>query len=97
MTKIYKLKPRALKDLEGIYTFSLQRWGAERADYYIRDIFKAFQDLAENDKLGRDYCDVRLNLYAFKVVSHEIFYKPISDGITVIRVLHKSMDSQKHL
>ena len=46
MTKIYKLKPRALKDLEGIYTFSLQRWGAERADYYIRDIFKAFQDLA---------------------------------------------------
>lgn len=96
MAKTYKLKPRAVEDLEGIYAYSLRGWGAERADQYIRDIFAAFQNLADNDKLGRDYKHVRPDLYAFNIVSHEIFYKVTSDGITVIRVLHKSMDSRKH-
>ena len=96
MMKNYKLTPRAIKDLEGIYTYSLRGWGAERADQYIHDVFSAFQKLADNDKIGRDYRHVRPSLYAFNVVSHEIFYKATSEGVTVIRVLHKSMDSRKH-
>ena len=59
MTKHYRLKPRAVKDLEGIYSYSLRGWGNERADQYIRDIFSAFRGSAgiraQTDIVGYNY------------------------------------------
>ena len=34
------------------------------------------------------------NLYAWNVISHVIYYEPTKDGISIYRVLHKSMDNE---
>ena len=94
---IFKLRPKAAKDLEDIYFYSVEKWGIPRADTYIKDINNAFNQLIENSGLGRDYGDVRPNLLAYFVGSHIIFYKFVGRDIAVVRVLHQSMDFKRHL
>lgn len=97
MPKIFKLRPKAVNDLENIYDYSVQEWGLNRAETYIHDLETTLQNLADNAALGRHYEHVRPNLRAFPVVSHVVYYKPASYGIAVIRVLHQSMDEKSHL
>ncbi|NQZ08472.1 MAG: type II toxin-antitoxin system RelE/ParE family toxin, partial [Algicola sp.] len=40
--KSFQLRPKAEKDLERIYDYSLQEFGDERADQYIKDLNAAF-------------------------------------------------------
>jgi toxin ParE1/3/4 len=97
MPRLCKLRPIADKDLKNIYRYSTEKWGQVRADRYIIDIEKTFQNLAISNKQGRDCSHVRPNLRAFSVVSHVIFYKPTTYGIAVIRILHNSMDENRHI
>ncbi len=96
MAKLFKLRSKADKDLEKIYRYSVEGWGTSHANSYIFDMEKAFQNLASNSQLGRDCSGIKTNLRAFRVVSHVIFYKPTAYGVTIIRILHKSMDEQRH-
>lgn len=95
--KIFYIRETANKDLNNIFIYSVETFGMERAKRYLDDLVSAFQTLANNYNQGRDYSHVRPNLYAWNVVSHVIYYKPTKEGISVYRVLHKSMDYQKHL
>lgn len=97
MTRIFKLRPKADKDLIKIYKHSIKEWGDARADKYIMDAENIFQELADNPALGYDASYVVPQLRAFPVVSHVVFYKSTNYGIMIIRVLHKSMDSRNHI
>lgn len=92
-----RIRPKADKDLENIYEYSYQEFGSARADQYIRGLDAAFCKLADKPSLGRDYSHVRPDLMAYRIVSHVVFFKPSVDGITILRVLHKSMDYGRHL
>jgi toxin ParE1/3/4 len=95
-TKIFHIRKTADKDLENIFIYSVEKFGIKRAEKYNYLVF-AFQTLANDYNLGRDCSHVRPNLYAWNVVSHVIYYKPTKGGISIYRVLHKSMDYIKHL
>ncbi len=95
--KRFQLRPKAEKDLERIYDYSLQEFGDERADQYIKDLNAAFYKLACDPSLAKNYTFVRSDLYSYRVVSHVIFFKLAANGITIVRVLHKSMDYGRHL
>ena len=95
--KKFRLRPKAEEDLENIYEYSYQKFGSARADKYIRDLDDAFNKLADEPSLGSDYSHVRPDLVAYRVASHVFFFKPSVDGITILRVLHKSMDYGRHL
>ncbi|MEX0828611.1 MAG: type II toxin-antitoxin system RelE/ParE family toxin [Nitrospirales bacterium] len=96
-TRSIQVRPRALHDLEDIYKYSLGQWGRARAEAYLSEINRAFEALANHDKLGRDYSRVRADLLAYNIAAHVIFYTPTPSGILVVRVLHKSMDHVRHL
>jgi len=95
--KIFHIRKTANKDLESIFIYSVENFGMERAERYIDDLVSAFQTLANNYNQGKDCSHVRPNLYSHNVVSHVIYYKPSKDGISIYRVLHKSMDYIKHI
>ena len=43
-------------------------------------------------------CDyIRQNLRAYNIGSHIIFFKETGSTIVIIRILHKSMDHERHL
>ncbi len=96
-SKNVRLRPKADNDLKTIYEYSVQEFGSVRADQYIRELDVAFHKLADEPNLGRDSHHIRPGLLAYRVASHVIFFKPAVDGVTILRVLHKSMDYARHL
>jgi toxin ParE1/3/4 len=95
--KTYSIRKTADKDLEKILLYSVNNWGATRAERYIREIVETFQMLADDYSIGLDYSHVRPTLYAYRVVSHLVFYKPSKKGVSILRILHKSMDFERHI
>ncbi|HED18856.1 MAG TPA: type II toxin-antitoxin system RelE/ParE family toxin, partial [Gammaproteobacteria bacterium] len=49
----YSLRQQAQDDLESIWVYSNQEWGAEQADKYIRSLLSRFTWLSENPQLGK--------------------------------------------
>ena len=91
------LRPKALDDLDGIWEYTVETWGFEQAERYIRAINVTFETLAEKPELGRLYKDVYENLRVYPSGSHLIFYFAAGKGIDVVRILHESMDIDAHL
>lgn len=88
---------KASNDLEDIYDYGLQEWGAGQAADYILSINEGFTRLAENPEIGVPYSHVRHLLRGFVVRSHIIFYRKLPHSVRIIRILHQSMDVPRHL
>lgn len=97
MNKSYRLYPKAIADLESIYLYSSKEFGIKRTEDYILAIDSTFQHLAEDPLISRKCDYIRPYLRAFNVGSHIVFFKITDYGIAVIRVLHQSMDFNRHL
>ncbi len=88
----YSLRQQAQDDLESIWLYSYQEWGAEQADQYIRALLARFTWLSENPQLGKQRTEIKPGYYCFPEGSHLIFYKIAQDGIDIIGIPHQSMD-----
>lgn len=94
--KSYRLYPKAVEDLESIYSYSLQEFGIQRTEDYILALEASFQHLANDPMISRKCDYVRQDLRAFSVGSHVIFFKITAYGIAILRILHQSMDFNRH-
>lgn len=95
--RTYRLYQKAIDDLESIYLYSSKEFGIKRTEDYILAIQSSFKHLADDPLISRKCDYIRPNLRAFNVGSHIIFFKTTRYGIVVIRVLHQSMDFNRHL
>lgn len=92
----YRLSPRALADLEDIWSYTAARWSPEQAESYHAAIIAAFEGLAAGRKQGRPV-DARAGYLKYPVGSHLVFYRLSEVGIDVMRLLHQRMDVSRHL
>ena len=93
----YVLSPRAKADLSEIWDYGADRWGADRATDYIRDIQRAIEHAAAHPLRGRACDEVRAGYFKVSVGSHLLFYRLVDDVLDVVRVLHQRMDVSRHL
>jgi toxin ParE1/3/4 len=92
-----RLSPAARADFDSIWTYTAQRWDLDQAEAYARSSSNAMQLLASSPDLGRKIDDIRPGYLKFPAASHIIFYRKVAGGIEVIRILHKSMDVERHI
>ena len=92
----YSLRRQALDDLESIWIYSYQEWGAEQADKYIGALLTRFTWLSENPQLGKQRAEIKPGYYCFPEGMHLIFYKITRNGIDIIGIPHQSMDFINH-
>ena len=92
MSRAYRITPRAERDIKEIGRYTLKRWGKEQRNAYILQIEVKVELLAENPDLGRQRNDIRPGFLCFPVGEHLIFYRPHSERIDIIGVLHNRMD-----
>lgn len=92
----YRLTPRALADLDAIADYSLEQWGRDRTERYLKGLTARMALLAETPSLGRDRSEVVAGYRSFPEGRHLVFYIEISDGIAIIGVPHASMDMAAH-
>jgi len=91
------LSPKAKADLSGIWDYTLEEWGVEQAEKYVRELWVEIQKQAADHTTSIDISDVRTGYRKVRFGSHVIFFKLINDGIDVIRILHQRMDFDRHL
>jgi toxin ParE1/3/4 len=64
----------------------------QNAEMIIRLFDEKLAILAANNHIGRPRPELAPNLRSWNVHRFILFYRPIDDGIMLIRVLHASMD-----
>jgi toxin ParE1/3/4 len=94
--KIFR-RPKVADDLREIWLYSFENWGAAQADRYIYEIEMAILSLSkpEGRRLARHY--LATNIFRLNVKSHNLFFTIDATQITLVRVLHASTDSHRHL
>jgi toxin ParE1/3/4 len=97
MTGRYTLSPRAQGDLDEIWTYTVNRWGTEQAEFYIRQIGRNIETVAAQPVIGRACPEVRAGYYKYPSGSHVLFYRLMDGGIDIVRILHERMDFGRHL
>ncbi|MDA8350187.1 MAG: type II toxin-antitoxin system RelE/ParE family toxin [Pseudomonadota bacterium] len=87
----------AESDLIDIWRYSFEQWGELQADQYLDELDSGIRGLADNPAIGmkRDY--VRDGYRVLFVRSHAVYYTVMPDTVHIVRVLHWSMDPDRHL
>ena len=95
-TPTVKYAEKAESDIFNIIEFTVQRWGKIQAHTHIDDIQQLVKSLAEHPGLGKICNDLHDELMAFPCKSHVIYYLKEPHSITIVRVLHNSMNPDLH-
>jgi toxin ParE1/3/4 len=88
-----RITPRAARDLDVIALWTLEKWGVERMETYLRALNDRFNWLAENPQSGRKRDDIAKGYRSFPEGRHMIFYIEAEGAVAIIGVPHQSMDS----
>lgn len=86
---------RATEDLREIGRYTKREWGLEQARRYRQELELALKKLSLSPRIGLARDDIAEHVRSFQVASHIAFYLLRKDGITVLRVLHPSMDVER--
>jgi len=92
----YRLRPRAIADLDEIWDYTVSTWSEAQAERYLMGLRDALALLMDQPELGRRRNDLHPGLMVAKYSKHLIFYLREGWGIDVVRVLHGSQDVGEH-
>lgn len=84
-------RPRAHGDLVEIWGYIAEDSEA-RADAFIDRIDRTFQTLAQRPAMGRLRGELATGLRSFPVGRYVIFFRALSNGVEIVRVLHGARD-----
>ena len=90
----YRLSAQAIQDIDDIWNYVGQN-SQQAADNLFDKLRKQFSILAKFPHLGRLRPKLASYLRSFSVGSYIIFYRPIEEGIEIVRVVHGSRDIEQ--
>lgn len=93
----FRLTPKAEKDLESIWLYSLEQWGIGQADSYTDHFFTTFEELAMSSKMAISCDQIRVGYRFCREGKHVIYFKLTDYGIAIVRILHEQMLPSLHL
>jgi toxin ParE1/3/4 len=93
----YVLSPRAQKDVDDIWDYTVTHWNLRQAEIYLRQIWHAIETVAAEPRLARSCNDIRPGYWKYPAGSHVLFFRLTNNGIDVVRILHRRMDFERHL
>jgi len=91
------LSPLAQTDLQLIWLYSAENWGRKQADRYVGAIRQDIAKVAKRLETGNSENDLRQGYAKRLTGSHIIFYRIVDGDVDIVRVLHQSMDFDRHL
>ena len=93
----YVLSSLAQRDIDGIWDYTAEHWGSGQAETYVRDIQNAVETLAAYPRRGRRCDEIRPGYLKYRIGAHMIFFRHKGATIEIVRILHQSMDFERHL
>ena len=93
MSRRFVLSAPASRDLDEILTYVLQQSGPRRARHVAEAFHEAFAKVAESPDLGHRREDLTVSpVLFFAVWSYLVVYKPETEPLEIVRVLHGARD-----
>ncbi|BAZ12375.1 plasmid stabilization system protein [Calothrix sp. NIES-4071] len=90
MSRIVR-RPEAKTDLKEIWKY-IAAQDKERASNFLKVLDEALQSLAQHPFMGKERPEIMEEIRSFPVKSYVIFYRPLDNGIEVVRILHGARD-----
>lgn len=84
-------RPLAYADLADIWSYIADD-SEQQADLVLDMLDEKLALLATQPEMGRERPELAPKLRAFPVKRYAVFYRPLRDGIEVLRVLHSARD-----
>ncbi len=102
MTRKYRIRALAQADLESIWLYTCEEWGAAQADTYLKSVIQRFEWLTENPTLSKPRDDIKQGYFCFPEGMHLIFYVLNEQGIKnnhveIIGIPQQRMDIIEYL
>jgi len=103
MTSRFRLSPPAVRDLYELAERLRRVSGLETSRRFARASRLTFQRYADMPGLGERHDSVKPNLAQLRIGrvdgfgNHLVFYRPVDEGIEIVRVLHGARDVERAL
>ena len=88
---------QAEQDLTDIWIYTAEEWNLAQADMYIEELVAGIERLSTHPELGYPRDDIRTGYRSLNASQHIVFYTVTDNEVLIVRVLHKSVDVQRHL
>lgn len=92
-----RVTPKAESDLIGIWVYTCEEWGVEKADQYVDRMEAGMKQLIDNPLPGTNYAHVLPGYRRLLLERHAVFYQVLELEVLVVRVLHEDMDAPERL
>ena len=89
--KRFRVADAARTDLDNIWNY-IAHDDLEAADRFVRLLISKFPILASMPEMGLKRDELSPGLRIFPVHNYIIFYRPIKEGVEIVRVLHGARD-----
>jgi toxin ParE1/3/4 len=89
--------PRARRDIEEIWEYSVEQFGLDKADAYLRDIPRAAMAVTDDPRRELACDEIRSGYRRFSVGSHILFFKVSATRVVIVRILHRRMDFVRYI
>ena len=88
---------QAEQNLTDIWIYTAEEWNLAQADLYLDELVAGIEGLSTHPELGYSRDDIRAGYRSLNVSQHIVFYTVTEEQVLIVRVLHKSVDVQRHL
>ena len=83
----YRLSNIAKEDVERIYLYGLERYGAEQAESYYMALFEQFEKIAENPEAYQGVDDIKPGYRQCVCGADSIYYRENAGVVEIMAVL----------
>lgn len=87
----FRISTQAAQDIENIWNYVATN-NLQAADNLFDKLRTSFPKLAKFPQMGKDCSILAPFLRSFAVKNYLIFYRPIEEGIEIVRILHGAQD-----
>ncbi|MFV8327208.1 type II toxin-antitoxin system RelE/ParE family toxin [Flavobacterium sp. ZS1P14] len=94
----YHLTNKSVDDLSKIWDYTYEVWSENQADKYYYELLSDCQELAQNQTLGKNYGEIKNDIFGYISGQHLIFYRILNaTEIEITRILHSRMDLKNRI
>jgi toxin ParE1/3/4 len=89
---VYRVTPRALRDLFEIGRYTQAIWRRKQRDDYLLKLERRFAWLAQHPRLGRSRSEIHEGYFCFPEGLHLVFYVIAPGEMHIIGIVHQTID-----
>lgn len=96
MAKLFLTKS-AKANIKSIAYYTEERFGIEKRNSYLKEIFYFFDLLLQSPLLGKPRDELFAGMRSIAIAEHVAYYYCSTEAVKIVALLHKSMEPNLHL